>query len=473
MAKAKTSKMPVWKKVCISLLSIFMLACVAVDAWYLVVLYTGEEKIVSNTYEVGLQETTNGDSRYFIELKYYSNANKNGLEMLDIKFNYLLDENQESFFSQGLQYVANSVDDSIIFLDYDNLVEYVDELQQSGQINVNTGNLDVPAETFANAVMQSNGKQQVFSRGGWYNAEYYYATYYDMLINETETSVYNYMSGNDYATTTISTNPINSESAFRIQLDDDLFLMKFKDANYNTFNEATFDGNKEKFNTLPNITSFSNYVFNLVFAYTDYNAIYPTYDVNYFAYLLYNALQSLPAGTNKAMVFEFGNMFDYYEYNNGQYSDTAIFDSSLLIEKMMSYYAIKVEVSADGAQQASDSLFNCIQGNSAFNLTGDYENKDYFTGRQVVNVDIYDFDLVKVRDNFYSLKLSEDFNNEYLDKANRIYLSVEIDLDIFNDYGYEFFGFTTDSGLGSYIVHDCYTTETINGQVVKTEVEYA
>lgn len=471
MANAKSSKMPVWKKVCISLLSIFMLACVAVIAWYLVVLYTGEEKIVSNTYEVGLQETTNGDSRYFIEIKYYTNENKNGLEMMDIKFNYLLDENQESFYSQGLQYVANSVDDSIVFLDYDNLVEYIDELQQSGEID--NGNLEISAETIASLIIQNNEGQVVFSKGGWYNAEYYYAYYYDLLLNENTTSVYNYMSGNDYATTTISTNPINSESSFRIQLDDELYQMKFKDANYNTFNEESFDANKEKFNSLPNITSWSNYVFNLVFAYTDYKTIYPTYDVNYFAYLLYNALQALPAGTNQAMVFEFGNMFDYYRYENGQYSDTAVFDSSLLIEKIMSYYAIKVEVLADGAQQASDSLFNCIQGNSAFNLTGDYENKDYFTGRQVVTVDIYDFDLVNVRDNFYSLKLSEDFNNEYLDKANRIYLSVEIELDIFNANDYEFFGFTADSGLNNYVIHDCYTTETINGQVVKTEVEYA
>ncbi len=462
--------MSLWKKLGISLLSILIVACVTIDAWYLVVLYYGEDVVVVNTYEVGLQESTSGETNYFIEIKYYSNANNNGLEMLDIKFNYFIDEDQNDFYSQGLQYVANSVDDSIVFWDISTIINYLEEMGYNSLSNIISSE-----ETAALSLTTfADSEELVFSKGGWYDAEYYYTLYVNLSINEETTSIYNYMSGNDYETTLISTNPLDSESFFRIQLDDELFTMKFKGSGYNEFNEATFELNKERFNSLPNATSWSNYHFNLLWAYTDFYALYYSYDFNYFAYLLYTALQSLPAGTNKAMVFEFGDMFNYYEYEgDGRYSDTAIFDSSLLIEKIMSYYSIKVEVYADGAQQASDSLFNCIQGSSTFNLTSNYESKDYFTGRQVITVDIYDFNLINVRDNYYLLKLSDDFNDTYLTKSNVIYLSIVIDLDIFNEYGYEFLGFTNDSGLSNYEIYECYTTETINSNVVKTEVNYA
>lgn len=462
------------KKIIIAILAVLMLVCVIIDVWYLVIYYTGDDRVVSNTYEVGLQETVDGDTKYFIEINYMSNKNNNGLEMFEIKFNYLLDEQQESFYSQGLQYVANNENENIEFLDIENLAKNLDDLPDIQSQLDTLKNMGATDEQIALAVASGlSDKQQVFSKGGWYNAEYYYALYYDFAVNTNSSSRFNYMSANDYETPLISTNPIDMNSIFRIQLDDELYQMQFKGRRYQTFNETEFEENVNKYNTLSSMASWNNYYFNLVYAYTDYFKMFPTYDADYFAYLLYNAVQSLPAGTNKAMIFEFGDMFNYYEHlSDGQYQDTAIKDTSLLIEKIKSYYSIKVNISADGARKVSDSIFNCVKGSTEFSI-GEIENEEYFTGKQVVNLDIYDFELVNVRDNYYALKLKDEFNAEYLSKASKIYLSISIDLDVLNKYNYEFAGFTKDSGLEKYSVHDCYTTETINGQVEKVEVEYA
>ena len=470
----ETKKLSPWKKFWIVLLAIVSVACVTVDVWYAVIYFYGDEKLVINTYEIGLQETTSGDAKYFIEIKYFSNKNENGLEMMDIKFNYLLDENQDKFYSQGLQYVANSENDAIQFLDLNNLANSLDDFPQYQNAIDQVKELGGTNENIALNIAHALSDQQfLFSKGGWYDAENYYADYYKYEINETKTTRYNYASANDYVTSSISTNPISQNSVFRIQLDDKLYAMKFKGSRYNTFAEATFEENVDKFKNSDALTSWSNYQFNLLWAYTDYYNLYPTYDDNYFSYLLYNAVKSLTPGTNRAIIFELADLFNFYEYDDeGQYSDTAIKDTSLIEEAVKNYYAIKVEVSADGARKASDSLFNMIYGSSSYNTTGNF-NDDYFTGQTIVNCDIDDFEKVEVTDGYYALKLSNKFMKDNYEYRKNICLSITINLDLFKEQNITFVGFTNNSGLSNFNIRKCVTTETIDGHIVETEVKYA
>ena len=73
-----------------------------------------------------------------------------------------------------------------------------------------------------------------------------------------------------------------------------------------------------------------------------------------------------------------------------------------------------------------------------------------------------------------ALKLKEDFVDCYTqDKyKDKIYLSVLIDLDKLKASGKTFVGFTGDSGLFNFVIKSCETVETVDGELVYSEVAY-
>lgn len=404
--------------------SLICVACIFVNVWWFYILAFGDDKVVANTFEVGLQKLENSDeSKYFMEVNYFANENKDGLEMLEIKFNYMLDENQENFYSQGLQFAS------------ENLLSF-GYYEFSGQ-----GTGEFLRETSA-----------------WPNYYYHYG-YWCGYAGGFGTKTYNYASGDDYEHTTLSTNPIGENTAFKIQLGDELFLMEFK--------------NKEVGMTDDN-EMYSNEVCDLYLGfYNKYktNHYYSVYDYNYLSALILRAVKILPAGTNSAMIFEFGDLFKYSKYNAEEeiYEEVGLKENEKLANDIKSYYAIKVTTSANGAKTANDSLFNAINGVSGYNSTDDYISDDYFIGRSKLQVIENDFDLIKAEEGNF-LKLKEDFINHYLPYKETIMLNVRINID--NFLGLEIAGFTTDSGLDEFEVYSCKFVETINGNLVETEVAY-
>ena len=413
----------VFKGIGIALFVLIVLVSIAIDVWFIYVNNYAPKKIIENTYEIGMQETADGDKKHFIEVRYNSNENNNGYEMLDIKLNYMLDENENDFYSQGIQFVASSENAKI---DWQYLVD--DSMQYVS-----------------------------WSEGHWYNFrnnKNFYARFGTYFADN-----YNYSSSNDYETTTISTNEITDETTFKIQLGDDLYKMKFKGAT----NEVYSDKNLYA----------QEYVKSNFFGNQTYNNYYFYENIYSFAYKIYQAIQSVSNGTKSTMIFEFCDMFDYYKYDEstGQYSSTAYQNIDILTEEFKSYYAIYIEKVADGVRKASDSLFNAVAGNANFNITGDTSSDDYFVGKNIINCDIYSFEYVLVGDNSYSLKLNDAFMKAYSSQAGKIALRIEIDLDELKQKNINFFGFTNDSGLDKFEIVECYTLETINDEVVKTEVD--
>ena len=173
------------------------------------------------------------------------------------------------------------------------------------------------------------------------------------------------------------------------------------------------------------------------------------------------------------MLFEFGNIFDYYEYDetNKVYKTQPLEDTTKVQKQITSYYSIYVKKHADGIQKASQSMFNCVQGSSTFNMTEDYNSDDYFIGRTIVTVDNKDFDYIKVTNNYYKLQLKESFINEYKSFGDKIVLSVQIDLDELTEKNINFLGLMENSGLKNFEILECYTTQTKDGEIVKTEVQ--
>lgn len=421
--------MSVGQKLAIVFSAFLCAICIGINAWYLYVRLYGPDKVISNTYEIGLQTTQNGDSRYFAELNYFSNKNKNGLEMFEIKFNYMLDENQEAFYSQGLQYVGKTKNDKISW-NY-----YRDATQIKGE--------------------------WLGKKTGWYDNEYNYGWWGSYNVNSS-ISKFNYASGDDYKSVALSTNPISLDTRFKIQLGKNLFLMKFK----NNETEMTSQNFMYK--------AEGAYHFYVVYGVQDYNWYYAYYDVNYFAKLLYQSIsKSVTPGTNSAFIFEFGDLFDYYIYDEekGSYSDTKYKNVDSVIQDMKSYYSIKVNVSENGVQKSSESLFGAVNGTTTFNLTGDYSSDDYFIGRSVVRVTEKDFVLVQIYGDYYALKLRDDFV-KYFSQYSKIKLSILINKDEIKKQDVTVLGFADDNNLDKFEILDFYSVETIDGEKVKKEVDY-
>ena len=402
----------------ISIMIVLLLICVSIDVWYLYIRTYGDEKIVSPTFEIGLQETKDGNTKYFMEVNSFD-------DVFEIKFNYMLDENQTAFYSQGIQFVGKDLD------------------------------FQLTTDTF-----QMTDKRQTGGSGWW--KDYTYDQYEKYVLVNGNTNYY--MSGDDYNSSLIVNNEIPQDRFFKIQLgsDDvkDVYIMTLKGSD-TPKNESTYIG----YNT------WQDGMFDRTDHLVNY---YLYYDIDLICKLLYDAVSGLPNGYNKATVFEFGDYFNYYEFNEEtqQYDRPVDLDKAESVAtKIHSYYSIKITKHEGKITKASESLFNCVDGNCNYNIAGDYSSDDYFIGKTLINCDLYDFDLVQVNDNNYALKLKQEFFDEYIAKNSEIYLDIVIDLDVFEEEDFIFKGFTLDSGLDNFTIYRCRTCETINGEVVYTGVD--
>lgn len=404
------SKLKITGIVTLAIFLVFSIGCIS---WYSYIKMFGEEKVVSTTFEIGLQTTVDGDTKYFMEVNSFDNC-------FEVKFNYMLDENREHFYSQGLQYY-----------------------KESGNISL--------FNTSAYSVTKSET-----NIWGWETTHYSVKDIY--TSNSTRR---NYMSSNDYDDCLISTNPIGYDTRFKITLDRDgkdvIYLMGFK---------GSIPGDQD-------VKVKGNW-------YTDYYDYYTIYDVDRLAGLVYKGIQSLSYGTSHACVFEFGDLFDYYEPDasrEGVYKliEPNSDETGKIIEDIKSYYSIKVTKHEGNIQKASDSLFKCVNGNPNFNLVG-FDSQDYFYGRTIINVDneegASEFSYVKLSETQIAFKLNDKFNSAYLEYSDKIELDILVNIDLIKSEGLEFVGFTYDSGLDNYHIKSCRTMETIDGELVYSEVEY-
>jgi len=419
--------MKVITKIGITALIILFIGCLGINIWYLSIVLFGDQKLVSDTYEIGLQKITNSEG--IDEYKYFIEANLMD-DIFEIKFNYMLDENQTAFYSQGLQFMAN---------EYGEIEFPLGTTTENQELVKESGILIWKTKTYNRYRVGNNSKDL-----------------------QDDFNFYNYMSSNDYETCLESTNRISNDSLFKIQLDNELYGMKFKGTSigFNDFNDLKYSIGYAK----------EGYI-NLW-----KSRMYYAGDVINMASILYDSIKTLPNGTNQACVFEFADMFDYYEYDEDAmiYSkDPVSVDSANLIKKAIkSYYAIKVTKTEGKIQKASESLFNCVAGNPGFNISGEIESEDYFVGRTTIDTTIYDFDLVQVATNSYALKLNNKFISNYEELSDVIVLDILIDLDFFKENNYEFVGFTADSNLDKFKVLQCRTAETIDGEIVYSGVSY-
>lgn len=407
-------------------LAILFSICIIINATWIIIKFFAPEKVVSNTYELGLQTINKGEeleeSRYFAEIQLFRNEDGKGKSAFEIKYNYIMDENQTAFYSQGLQYTADSLNDLGWSFSYTE-AEWDEKSQE--EIKVTDSFL------FVNILTRKE----------------YYNDWFGNYIPNEKTTYTNYSSGNNFLTSTKSANPINDDTKFRVQIGDELYFMSFKSPSKiaNDSNYVSRANVKMKYKAF-----WFEYYYAKLYSYLDYN---------YFSRLLFDSISSLPNGTTQAVVFEFGDLFDYYKSDgNGVYVQIDYSNSLKVKQQVTNYYAIKVTVNGGGLKKSSESLFNAVDGTGNYNSTGSYTSTTYFTGKTKVYCTLDDFTYVSTSDvNRFKLKLSSAFQNLYSEFGREIDLDVTIDLDKLSEAGIIFDGFVSDCFDG----YSSVTTQTI------------
>ena len=424
---AKNSKMTTAKKIGISIGVLVFILCLVVCCWYVYILEYGAEKLTSTVINPGVLQTQDGSSKYIIEVNYQSNKNDNGLELFDIKLNYFTDSSREHTYTQGIQYVANNPEDKIEWVDYDSYGDYLKDIVSN---HIMGNDVENDARTNSYEVTSYN----LHHTGKWIFRKDWNANYFSIFNSARYTSSYEYeaLDNNNF---TGSTNPITADSSFLLQVGDEFIRMKFKGDNYVKWTtKDAFDNDTSRIG----YSKRTNYYYN--------------YNVDYLAYSIYQSIQELPAGTQGAYVFEFGDIFKYFE---GAEEGTEINqeDTEKVTNEIKSYYTIYVNISADGARNSKDSIFGLLHGSPTFTLDGSGSSAgDYFQGKAIIDVDVYDFDLIYLTENSYGLKLKQDFIEEYLPYSKNIYLSITIDVSILENAGYKYSGLLEDSGIDYFDV---------------------
>lgn len=409
---------------------VYSIICVGLISWYFVLQSLVPLKLEIKTYNIDLQESISGEQEPLIDVVYYNNKNNNGLEMFEVRWNSYSDDNKTEFNSLGFQYVANNKIDSLNW------------------------------ETFINSDYPR--KKEKIKQTLW--AETYYMYSAMSYRTDNNSSAYYYCSSDNYYTSLNNSELGIDNKYFRIEVDGELYLIQFKGADYSDENFFVATGEQD--------VGVNYYDHDSTFFGDTFYFAYYSKDFSYLNHLLFESVQGVAGGTEHYYKFNFGNLFNFYEQDsNGTYSEDKVAGDKLnkLLQLSETNVAIKIKVVDDGARYATDSLFDKIKGNQNFNLTGDYQSEDYFYGRDVIKLNVTNFDFVQVTENIFALKLNKKTMNNLEKYINDIVLEINIDLKVFNNLNYIFAGFSEDSGLDKFNVYRAYTTN-LDGTITEVVV---
>ena len=399
-----------------SMLTLFVgllvILCLAIDVWWFFILKVEPDVLVSKTYNVSAQTITKADgtteTKDFMELNLYDDC-------FEIKFNYVRDENQNAFYSKGIQFYTTTGFDLGFKEKYYQTREKIE------------GDPQFQKSTFANVKEYYDVNVKVLNKD-----PYYY------FMED-----YQYASGDDYQTT-LENNlnaPISKNTMFGVQIGEELYGLFLKhdsvfyenkidiwgtkkvvrdDINdrYFLWQSSRYDLRAEKFGLLNLCTKY----------YTGIDDNYRECDIYYFAEILYDSIKNLPNGTSQDIIFTFDDLFDYYKYNpeTKKHELCSEEDTAKVRNHTKSYYTIHVEKHEGKIKKASQSLFNKVKGSSQYDTSGTVGKSIYFIGRTIVELTEADFEQVLI-DGGFKLVLKEDFRNYHYENRNEIKLYIIID----------------------------------------------
>ncbi|MBQ9795440.1 MAG: hypothetical protein IJW36_00565, partial [Clostridia bacterium] len=392
------------------------------------------------------------ESKPFWEISIYNNA-------FELKFNEIFDENENAFYSRGLQYITKAGYDKVDF----SVEKWINE----NSVDLNNYRKVCDITPYKESTKTFVG--EVAFGANCYDYRDYSAWFMEAKSLE-KMNIFEYQSvdGGDFIGNE-DADSINEDTMFKLQIGEDIYGMKLKypGSVLNIFGSSTGNLNYKDTELLASITEFVKQGGwlgrNVYYDVTDY---YRVYDIHFLAEILYNAFKGLPAGTSQQYTIRMSDYFDYYKYNGKTYNKEKILDvGDALINYVNSNFGIQVNVFDYDLNSSAKSLFNNYKGNQ--NIVEDAEVQDvidYKMSKTIDKVSLDDFDWVatdKVGE--YVLKLSDAYKSQQTDLSM---FMLDIELDI-TDFGITIKGINKQS-LNGYEIYEA----TIIDNMVESEVVY-
>lgn len=434
--------MSLGKKILIIALSIISVVAIVLDCTYYYVLKNAPDKKVSQTFYIGGQVIKKVDEetgevsterKPFIELNVYDNV-------FEVVFNMVSDENQESFYSKAVQYVANSGN-----LDFDLKYSKLSEKTEYSSSWVR----EVAGRTYSH----------------YYNAVYRNSSFKNL-------TAYQYASADGFESTLNNdlANPLNNDTFFKIQIGSStnkkMYGLTLKNTKTYYDNEGGIRKDLSDEYLYQNNVFFDYYlkhwpfVTHLHYSYCD---LYIPIDFNYLVCALYNSVRGVAKGTSQEFVLQFDDYFDYWEFDekNSVYNMVTEQDKMTKISAEVSTYCLlKVNVHDGVMKYSSQSLTNMLMGTANYiePSSDDEPYYEYLYGKTVVkaryNKTFKDFELVPTAyAGVYKFRLKQEFKDYYAAFANDIIIELDFDTDYLSSVGIEFYGVETGT-FGNFTVRE-------------------
>lgn len=363
----------IFKGIIIALLSL----CIIFDGLYLVIKYCLPTKMVSQTFHVG--DLAKKDE----------NGNTSSLgKIMEINYYANSDYSGKELFELKFNMFKDEKMDSV----FSTGVQYVGD------------NLSYYASHYKN-------ENRGFLGFGGTNS------YFKTMFNTT--AFYYNVDGSNASY--VASLPITEDNYFLITIGDEQFRMHLR---------KNLSADKTKLNPYYFVTKTEEMLWAQM-----YN--YYLLDWNYLIATLLNSVRSLEVGYDGTLTFKFGDIFDYYKYDeeNAEYKLVERTKNGDLLEQVINnYYTVKVNTYYTGAKIASDSMFNMIEGDINFNTTGKIQTNDYTYSREIITLDQYDFDYTYQSDIFYTMTLKDNVKNYLLTKKLFV-IRIELNSEILSDNG--------------------------------------
>lgn len=324
---------------------VMLLYSICAIGLYLVITYFAPQKNVEITVNAGqLANVTDEDEKWIINVEYYSNHSNNGVEMLDVKFNYYMSDEElksddPSVYSKGIQIVG----------DKEGSIQFESKLTNEKLYWLN--------------IIQKS---------------YAYKTY----SIQQKTYYYDTQNGISYK----SIDALDSKKMFQISIGEnetaENYLMKFLGLSNDLVKEQD------------NFYNFNNF-------WTDYN-IYENYDINHFLFKILGVCRSnsVGYGADGYSTVDLSNIFAYQKMSNGAYTGEWLTSERMMNDKIVkdfnNYFTIRIKTHENGATKASDSMFGMIEGKQDYEALAGSLADNYFHGEQTITLTEKDFDYLYV-----------------------------------------------------------------------------
>lgn len=363
-------------------------------------------KTVDWTVNVSELKNVEDGQNNVMYVKYYSNKNGNGVELLDIKINGYIDatqiDNPDAItYSKGIQLVGTNYQS----IDFNQQTKY---------------KYDSLSVLF--------GQQQTTFK------------YYTPKV-----STYFYDTQNEISS--VSETSLSAKDFFKISVGDDLYLMKLigeesqagdtKNAFWmSNVNTSLYDENYLAKIMLDTCRS-SNIGFDSTFVYTK--------QIECFQYRKYTDTT--------------GKWLTKYDLEQ----------SNLLVD-FTNNVTIHIQTFSDGATKSKDSMFGIIENKSDFEYINSQIATDYFNGEQCILLDENSFIYVKVSANKYTLTLKDSVINYLNKHTNKINITIDNDILLANDVVFNSFDETLLQFKNRINIIQFKSVDTGTGEIVYEEV---